>query len=118
MKAVRIVAFAAASLLPQVAVAADAGFPVFADPHLAKGREIWLGTCRACHATGFADAPPVHDKLAWRPRLAKGREVLWRHALKGFFGPQSTMMPPRGGNDTLSDEEVKAAVDYMIAIVK
>ncbi|RJG03032.1 c-type cytochrome [Noviherbaspirillum sedimenti] len=117
MKAALWIVLAGAALLAKPA-AADARFPNFADPHLVKGREVWLGTCKACHATGVADAPPVHDRNAWRPRLAKGKEVLYRHALKGFFGPQSTMMPPRGGNDKLSDEEVKAAVDYMIAIVK
>ncbi|OGB24996.1 MAG: hypothetical protein A3I66_03130 [Burkholderiales bacterium RIFCSPLOWO2_02_FULL_57_36] len=117
MKAACLIALSGALLWSRLA-AADAGFPSFADPHLAKGRAIWLDTCKACHAAGFADAPPVHDKEAWRPRLAKGKKVLQQHALNGFFGPQSTMMPPRGGNGKLSDDEVKAAVDYMIAIVK
>lgn len=77
-----------------------------------------MANCKACHASGIAGAPRVTDKGAWRPRVAKGSERLYRHALDGFFGPQGTMMPARGGNDSLSDEEVKAAVDYMIAIVK
>lgn len=118
MKAAWLIALVGASLLSASAAADDIAFPSFPDPHLAKGRAIWLGTCKACHATGLADAPPVHDKGAWRQRLSKGRDVLHLHAINGFFGPQSAMMPPRGGNDRLSDEDVKAAVDYMIAIVK
>lgn len=97
---------------------ADAEFPVFDDPQLTRGRAVWLGTCKACHATGFADAPSVRDKEAWQPRLAKGKETLYQHALQGFFGPMGTMMPPRGGNDRLTDEEVKSAVDYMTTLVK
>jgi cytochrome c5 len=98
--------------------AVDAEFPVFDDPQLARGRAVWLGTCKVCHATGFADAPSVRDKVAWQPRLAQGKVTLCRHALQGFFGPMGSMMPPRGGNERLTDEEVKSAVDYMTTIVK
>jgi len=119
MRAALSTVLAGAMLVPVLAYAdADGQFPRFADPQLVKGRQIWLGTCKNCHATGVADAPPVTDKDAWKPRLAKGKAVLQQHAVNGFFGPQSTMMPPRGGNDKLTDEEVRAAVDYMIAIVK
>lgn len=97
---------------------ADAEFPQFDDPHLKRGREIWLGTCKVCHGPGFADAPSVRDKAAWQPRLAKGKPILYEHALNGFFGPMGSMMPPRGGNDKLTDAEVKSAVDYMTTVVK
>ena len=52
----------------------------------------------------------------WAPRVAKGKAVLYDHAINGFFGPDDTMMPERGGNPALSDAEVKAAVDYMVAL--
>ena len=92
-------------------------FPEFGDARLQLGRGIWLGTCHACHANDIAGAPLVSEAEAWRPRIAQGQEVLYRHALEGFFGPKGTQMPPRGGNDALTDDEVRAAVDYMIAIV-
>lgn len=93
-------------------------FPEFPDPRLTQGRTLWLGTCEACHANGVAGAPLVTNKTAWAPRLAKGREALYRSALGGLTGPKGTQMPPRGGNDKLTDEQVRAAVDYMMAIVK
>jgi cytochrome c5 len=52
------------------------------------------------------------------PRLAMGKEALYKSALGGLTGPKGTQMPPRGGNDKLTDDEVKAAVDYMMAIVR
>lgn len=103
-------------LAPISASAGDELFPTFDDPRLQAGRIVWLGTCRACHATGLADAPMVSDAEAWAPRLAQDRNTLYTHALEGFFGPMGTQMPPRGGNDALSDDEVRAAVDYMAAI--
>lgn len=83
-----------------------------------QGRRIWQGTCIGCHSDGLAGAPAVADAGAWAPRLAKGRPVLLRHALAGFFGPDHSMMPPRGGNPELSDAEVGAALDYMLALVR
>jgi cytochrome c5 len=116
-----VVAFVPAPRLANAADAADAAsaaganYPAF--PGLERGREVWLGTCQACHGEGFADAPPVTDRAAWAPRVAKGKTTLYEHALKGFFGPGSTMMPPRGGNDALADDDVRAAVDYMVRLV-
>lgn len=89
--------------------------PVFEDPALAAGRSIWMDTCQGCHDIGIAGAPKLGDGKAWAPRIAQGKAVLYEHAINGHFGPTGTMMPPRGGNDALSDEEVKAAVDYMVA---
>ena len=93
-------------------------FPEFPDAQLKQGRAIWLGTCEACHANDLAGAPLVTDKTAWAPRIAKGRAVLYKSALGGLTGPKGTQMPPRGGNDKLTDDEVRSAVDYMTAIVK
>ena len=93
-------------------------FPEFADSRLKQGRAIWMGTCEACHANDIAGAPLVSNKTAWAPRLAKGKDALYRSALSGLTGPKGTQMPPRGGNTKLTDDEVKAAVDYMTAIAK
>jgi len=66
------------------------------------------------HGTGVAGAPKFGDKTLWAPRIAQGNETLYMHALNGFTG-KSGVMPPRGGNTTLTDSDVKAAVDYMVA---
>lgn len=93
-------------------------FPDFPDPRLKQGRAVWLGTCEACHANDVAGAPLVGNKRAWTPRLAKGKEALYKSALGGLTGPRGTQMPPRGGNDKLTDDQVRMAVDYMAAIVQ
>ena len=88
----------------------------FPEPTLTQGRVIWLDNCEGCHGYGTAGAPIPMQPEEWRPRLAKDRATLYRHAIEGFFGEDDTMMPPRGGNDSLSDQEVRAAVDYMAAL--
>ena len=77
------------------------------------GKKVYDTTCFACHAAGVAGAPKFGDKAAWGPRIAQGMDVLHTHALKGFTGKAGTM-PPKGGNMSLSDADVKAAVDYMV----
>ena len=90
-------------------------FPEFADSGLQRGRSVWLGSCKVCHATGLAGAPKIGNRSAWQARIAQGKATLYQHALNGFMGPAGTEMPARGGNDALSDSEIKAAVDYMVA---
>lgn len=112
---------AAAALIFAGLAAAPAGaqkFPEFPDARLKQGRAVWLGTCEACHANDVAGAPLVANKAAWKPRLAKGKDALYRSALGGLTGPKGTQMPPRGGNDRLTDDQVRSAVDYMMVIVK
>jgi len=113
-------ALAAAAVFASLAAAPASAqkFPEFADARLKQGRTIWLGTCEACHANDVAGAPLVTNKSAWAPRLAKGKDALYKSALGGLTGPKGTQMPPRGGNEKLTDDQVKAAVDYMAAIVK
>jgi len=82
-----------------------------ADDH---GKKIYDTTCMACHAAGVAGAPKLGDKAAWAPRIAQGMDTLHTHALKGFQG-KAGMMPPKGGNMSAKDEDVKAAVDYMVS---
>jgi cytochrome c5 len=100
-----------------VSIAVDEPYPEFAEPTLQQGRVIWIATCKVCHTADFAGAPKVTDKAAWAPRLAKGKDVLYSHAMQGVYGPSGTEMPPRGGNPALTDEQVRAAVDYMVALV-
>ena len=78
------------------------------------GKKVYDTTCMACHAAGVAGAPKFGDKAAWGPRIAQGIDVLHTHAIKGFTG-KAGMMPPKGGNMSLSDADVMAAVDYMVA---
>ncbi len=93
--------------------------PRFADENLAKGRGIWMGTCRNCHLLGISGAPAVTDYAAWEPRIAKGKTALYHSALNGVKGTDGKYrMPPRGGNSQLIDEQVRMAVDYMVASVK
>jgi cytochrome c5 len=81
------------------------------------GKKVFEATCNVCHGAGIAGAPKFGDKAAWAPRLAEGINVLHQHALHGFQG-KSGVMPPKGGNNALSDAEVMAAVDYMAAAAK
>ena len=77
------------------------------------GKKIYSTTCFACHATGVAGSPKFGDKAAWEPRIATGMDALYATALNG-----KGAMPPKGGNVSLSDEKVKAAVDYMVSQAK
>ncbi len=67
-----------------------------------------------CHGPGIAGAPKLGDKADWGPRIAKGKDTLYKHAIEGFTGSKG-VMPPKGGATTLSDDEVKTAVDYMVS---
>lgn len=81
------------------------------------GKAIYDKACTACHTAGIAGAPKTGDKAAWAPRLAQGNNVLYEHAIKGFQG-KAGVMPAKGGNTSLTDDEVKASVDYMVQAVK
>lgn len=78
-----------------------------------KGKAIFESTCVVCHGSGVAGAPKVGDKAAWAPRLKAGMDTLHADAIKG-----KGAMPPKGGNPSLSDADVMAAVDYMVGLVK
>ncbi len=80
------------------------------------GRQVFALTCHVCHAGGVAGAPPLGDVKAWRPHLAKGLRVLEAHAIHGYYG--YSFMPPKGGDESLTDQEVRAAVKYMVASVR
>jgi cytochrome c5 len=78
------------------------------------GSVIYTNLCSACHGTGAGGAPKLTDKAHWGPRIALGVETLVKHATEGYTG-SSGMMPARGGNPALTDEQVKATVEWMIA---
>ena len=113
-----LLAVCASCALGGGAAVAESEFPEFPGKQMQLGRRIWLDTCQVCHTTDIAGAPLVTNPAAWAPRIEKGRDVLYEHAINGFHGPMGTEMPPRGGNAQLTDEEVRAAVDYMVALVQ
>lgn len=77
------------------------------------GATVYNSICGACHNTGAAGAPKAGDKAAWAPRLAQGAASLYKSALNG-----KNAMPPKGGAADLSEDEVKAAVDFLIGKAK
>lgn len=81
---------------------------------LQLGQQVWDGTCRLCHLNGLGGAPAKGNRRAWARRIEQGLEVLVGHALNGFSG-EAGSMPARGGNPQLSDQEVAAAVKYMVS---
>ena len=98
---------------PAPVAAAPAPAPAApAAPENTVGKSVYGKTCAMCHAAGVAGAPKPGDKADWGPRIAQGKDTLYKHALEGFTGNKG-MMPARGGAATLGDDEVKAAVDFM-----
>jgi cytochrome c5 len=79
-----------------------------------RGESIYNSSCIACHGAGVAGAPKLGDQVAWEPRIAQGDDVLIRHAIEGFNG-MTGVMPPKGGNMSLADEDVSLAVSYMMS---
>ena len=73
-----------------------------------KGEDIVKTTCAACHQAGVANAPKIGDKASWAPRLKQGLNGMVGVAIKG-----KGAMPPRGGDASLTDEEVTRAVVFM-----
>lgn len=96
------------------APAAVPAAPPVAAAGAAGGEGVYTRVCSLCHASGLAGAPMFGDKAAWEPRITQGSAILYKHAIEGFAGAKG-MMPPRGGNASLTDDEVKSAVDYMVA---
>ena len=77
------------------------------------GKALYKKVCFVCHDTGAANAPKLTDKTQWQPRIAQGKEALYNTALNG-----KGAMPPKGGNMALSDDEVKAIVNYMVSVAQ
>lgn len=73
------------------------------------GQKRYEATCKLCHDQGLLNAPKKGDKAEWAKRLAKGKDTLYTHSIKGF-----NKMPAQAVGD-VSEAEVKLAVDYLIA---
>ena len=73
-----------------------------------EGKAVYNAVCHTCHAAGLLGSPILGDAGAWGPRISKGKETLYTHAINGF-----NAMPAKGGAD-IPDEEVQNAVDYMV----
>lgn len=84
-----------------------------ADRSHPTGMRVFRSTCALCHGPGIAGAPRLDDRANWSARVSQGRSTLYAHALGGFQGAIG-VMPARGGNPALSEDEVRAAVDYML----
>lgn len=76
------------------------------------GKALYTQVCQACHAAGVLGAPKFGDKAAWALRLKEPMETVYNYALHG-----KGQMPPKGGSNA-SDDDVKAAVDYMVKAAK
>jgi cytochrome c5 len=102
------------SALAIVAANSDAGAaPAVALP--ANGEETYKQVCSTCHSAGIAGAPKSGDKGAWAPRIAQGKDTLYKHAIEGFQG-KGGVMPAKGGRADLTDDLMRQAVDYMVQL--
>lgn len=96
----------------KVTIGAVASAVPVAQAEEVNGETVYNGACAACHNSGVAGAPVVGKADQWTARLAKGNDTLYSSAINGIGA-----MPARGGQ-SISDEQVQAAVDYMIAASK
>ncbi|MFT5135661.1 MAG: cytochrome c5 [Arenicella sp.] len=80
---------------------------------VSEGEATYKTACAVCHDSGLAGAPAVNDSAAWQDRIKQGLSTLNDHAINGYQGAAG-VMPAKGGNSSLSDEAVKAAVEHMI----
>lgn len=104
-------AMAAAAEAAKAAAAAQVAYGGTLD-----GSVIYANLCQACHATGAGGAP-LMTRALWAERIAQGNETLLKHALEGFQG-KAGIMPPKGGNPSLTDEQVAATVEWMLQNLK
>lgn len=104
-------AMAAAAEAARQAAASQVAFGGSTD-----GEMIYNNACAACHGSGAGGAPKL-ERAAWNARVAQGMDTLVRHAIDGFQGPAG-LMPARGGNPALSDEQVESTVKWMVDHLK
>lgn len=83
------------------------------EPEISAGELIFTGTCKVCHASGINGAPIFGNRKMWQPRLEQGVDTLISHAINGYG-----LMPAKGGNLDLTNEEVGQAVNYMVQNVQ
>jgi cytochrome c oxidase cbb3-type subunit III len=78
----------------------------------ASGQQTYSQVCSSCHDSGAMGAPKLGSKADWAPRIKQGKQTLYQNAIAGIGA-----MPPKGGQSSLSNKDVQAAVDYMVAAV-
>lgn len=104
-------------LLGSAELAAAAAAPVVEPERVATvltGPQVYNEACIACHAPpGVAGAPVIGDAAAWADRVTQGIDVLTEHVINGYQG-SAGFMPAKGGRVDLSDEEIIAAMEYML----
>lgn len=100
---VRVAGESAPEPAPVVAAATAAAEPK-------TGDQVYNGACVGCHASGAAGAPKLGDVAAWAPRIAQGMDTLFTHVTAGL-----NAMPPKGLCMACSDDELKAAIEYMVS---
>ena len=83
------------------------------DPDLEKGAEIYVQACKVCHAQGINGAPVLGNQPNWKERKQQGLAVLVEHASQGYG-----LMPAKGGRTELTDDQIQAAVKYMLAALE
>ncbi|AXA74168.1 cytochrome c5 family protein [Achromobacter insolitus] len=103
---------AAAAPAPAPAPAAQAAAPHAATVNPA-GEKLYKSVCFACHATGVANAPKFGDKAAWEPYIKTGMDAMVKVAMQG-----KPPMPPKGGAANASEDDIRAAVQYMVDAAK
>lgn len=101
MKVAMFVVTASAALFSSAQVAA------------ADGKAVYDKTCGVCHTAGVAGAAKLGDKTKWDPLVKQGADALTASVIKG-----KGAMPPKGGAASLSDGDIKAAVEYMLSQMK
>lgn len=77
-----------------------------------SGKEVYEGSCQGCHAVGAGGAPKLGDTADWAARTEKGMDAVYANAINGFN--DIGMMPAKGLCMSCSDDEVIAAVDYLV----
>ena len=97
-----------------------AGEPVVAEAEqpppvetMMSGPQVYNSACLVCHGAGVGGAPILGDADAWTARIAQGNDTLYTNAIEGYTG-EAGYMPAKGARMDLSDDEVRAAVDYMV----
>ena len=105
---------------PEVAPATEESTAMEADTEMAAagsdnvGKKTYDSICIACHGSGIPGIPQLGDAAAWAPRIEQSKATLYEHAITGYTGASGMPMPAKGGNPSLSDDVVKAAVDYIV----
>lgn len=95
------------------AAAAPAAAPQQAATVNPAGEKLYKSVCFACHATGVANAPKFGDKAAWEPYIKTGMDAMVKVAMQG-----KPPMPPKGGAANASEDDIRAAVQYMVDAAK